>query len=42
MENKENLEELYIKILYNDKEIVVNGNTYYKKEDENDKKIKGE
>ena len=42
MENKENLEELYIKILYNDKEIVVNGNTYYKKEDENDKEIKGE
>lgn len=42
MENKENLEGLYIKLLYNDKEIVVNDNKYYKKEDENDKEIKGE
>ena len=42
MENKENLEGLYIKLLYNDKEIVVNGNKYYRKEDENDKEIKGE
>lgn len=42
MENKENLEGLYIKLLYNDKEIVVNGNKYYKKEDENGEEIKGE
>lgn len=42
MENKENLEGLYIKLLYNDKEIVVNDNKYYKKEDENNKEIKGE
>ena len=42
MENKENLKEVYIKLLYNDKEIVVNGNKYHKKEDENGKEIKGD
>ena len=42
MENKENLEEPYIKLLYNDKEIIVNGNKYYKKADQNGEEIKGE
>lgn len=42
MENKENLEEVYIKLLYNDKEIMVNGNKYHKKEDENGKEIEGD
>ena len=42
MENNEILEELYIKLLYSDKEIIVNDNKYYKKADQNGEEIKGE
>ena len=42
MEKIVNLEELYIKLLYNDKEIIVNGNMYYKRADQNGEEIKGE
>ncbi len=40
MKNK-TLKEVFITLVYNDKEITVKGENYYKKEDDNGKEIKG-